>query len=79
VYHNVVAGFQSWIVVGAYVVATAMLMFHLYHGIWSALQTLGASHPRYDGLRRGGSAAISILLFLGFISVPLAVLAGILA
>ena len=78
VYHNLVAGFQAWPVVLAYGIATAMLMFHVYHGIWSGLQTLGASHPRYEGLRRGGSAAIAVLLFLGFISVPVAVLAGIL-
>jgi succinate dehydrogenase / fumarate reductase, cytochrome b subunit len=77
VYHNLVAGFQAWPVVAAYVVATAMLMFHLYHGIWSGLQTLGLSQPRYDGIRRGGSAAIAVLLFVGFISVPLGVLAGV--
>jgi succinate dehydrogenase / fumarate reductase cytochrome b subunit len=78
VYHNLVVGFRVWPVVAAYVVATAMLMFHLYHGIWSGLQTLGLSQPRYDPIRRGGSAAIAIVLFAGFVSVPLAVLAGVL-
>jgi succinate dehydrogenase / fumarate reductase cytochrome b subunit len=78
VYHNLVIGFQAWPVVLAYAVATVMLMFHLYHGIWSALQTLGASHPRYEKLRRGGSGAIAIILLAGFMSVPLAVLAGVL-
>jgi succinate dehydrogenase cytochrome b subunit len=78
VYHNLVVGFSSWPVVIAYTVATATLMFHLYHGIWSALQTLGASHPHYETLRRRGSAAIAILLFLGFTAVPVAVLTGVL-
>jgi len=78
VYHNLVVGFSAWPVVLAYAVATVMLMFHLYHGIWSALQTLGASHPRYERLRRGGSAAIAIVLLVGFLSVPLAVLTGVL-
>ena len=78
VYHNLLIGFRAWPVVAAYVFATALLMFHLYHGIWSGLQTLGMAQPRYDGVRRGGSAAIAILLFAGFISVPIAVLAGVL-
>jgi succinate dehydrogenase / fumarate reductase cytochrome b subunit len=78
VYHNLVIGFRAWPVVLAYVVATGMLMFHLYHGIWSALQTLGASHPHYDALRRRGSATIAILLFAGLAAVPLAVLTGVL-
>ena len=78
VYHNLVVGFSAWPVVVAYAIATVMLMFHLYHGIWSALQTLGASHPRYERLRRGGSAGIAIVLLAGFMSVPLAVLTGVL-
>jgi succinate dehydrogenase / fumarate reductase cytochrome b subunit len=78
VYHNLITGFRAWPVVLAYIVATAALMFHLYHGIWSALQTLGASHPRYERIRRTGSAAISIVLFIGFVAVPVGVLAGVL-
>ena len=77
VYHNLVAGFQSWPVVAAYVVATAALMFHLHHGIWSATQTLGAAHPRYDRLRRTASASVAVLLFVGFVSVPAAVVLGV--
>jgi succinate dehydrogenase / fumarate reductase cytochrome b subunit len=78
VYHNLIAGFQAWPVVAAYTFATAMLMFHLYHGIWSGLQTLGVSHPRYERLRRGGAAATAVILFVGFMAVPAAVVFGIL-
>ena len=77
VYHNLVTGFQAWPVVAAYVVATAALMFHLYHGIWSATQTLGAAHPHYDRFRRALSASVAVLLFAGFVSVPAAVLLGV--
>src|SRR5262245_53688837 len=76
VYHNVVAGFRVWPVTLVYVIATAALMLHLYHGVWSALQTLGASQPRLERLRRVGSALIAIALFVGFVSVPIAVAAG---
>ena len=78
VYHNLVAGFQTWPVVLAYVVATAALMFHLYHGIWSALQTLGLNHPQYNAWRRGIAAAVAVILFAGFATVPVAVQLGIL-
>jgi succinate dehydrogenase / fumarate reductase cytochrome b subunit len=78
VYRNLVTGFQAWPVVLAYVIATLALAFHLQHGVWSALQTLGASHPRWERARRAGAVAIAVLLFAGFVSVPLAVVLGVL-
>lgn len=78
VYHNLVTGFQDWRVVLAYAVATLALSFHLYHGAWSALQTLGAAHPRYDGYRRAGAAVVAVGVLLGFLSVPVAVITGVL-
>jgi succinate dehydrogenase / fumarate reductase cytochrome b subunit len=77
VYQNLVAGFRSWPVVITYVAATLALAFHLHHGAWSALQTLGAGHSRFDRQRRTGAAIIAIAVFVGFISVPLAVLLGV--
>src|SRR5881409_4222540 len=35
VYHNVVASFQVWPVVAAYVVAMLAVGLHIYHGLWS--------------------------------------------
>jgi len=77
-YHNVIVGFQSVIVVVAYVAAVAVLGLHLYHGIWSALQTLGLNHPKYNAWRRGIATAVAVILFVGFATVPLAVQLGIL-
>jgi succinate dehydrogenase / fumarate reductase, cytochrome b subunit len=51
--------------------------FHLSHGIWSLFQSLGFSHPRYTPKLKKFSAVFSWLLIAGFISVPIAVLAGI--
>jgi succinate dehydrogenase / fumarate reductase cytochrome b subunit len=78
VYHNLVVGFQSWPVAAVYVLATGALGFHLYHGVWSALQTLGINHARYNRYRRAVAAVVAVGLFLGFVSVPVAVLAGVL-
>jgi succinate dehydrogenase / fumarate reductase cytochrome b subunit len=75
-YENVVAGFQVPVVSIAYIVAIALLMMHLYHGLWSMFQSLGINHPRYTpGLQRF-AAVFSILLAAGYISIPVAVMAG---
>lgn len=77
VYANVVSGFQVWPVSAFYIVAMLALGLHMYHGVWSMTQTLGLSHPRYDRLRRGFAALFTGLVVAGNISIPLAVLAGI--
>ena len=75
VYHNLVAGLGG--IVGViYVVAMIMLAFHLWHGIWSMFQTLGAPEGRYGSLGRRFATIFTILVTLGFATVPLAVLTG---
>jgi succinate dehydrogenase / fumarate reductase cytochrome b subunit len=76
-YHNVVVGFQALPVVSVYFLGTVALGLHVYHGGWSALQTLGASHPTYDPWRRAAAAFFAIVLFVGFMSVPVGVQLGI--
>jgi succinate dehydrogenase cytochrome b subunit len=77
VYANVVAGFQVWPVSVFYIVSMLALGLHMYHGVWSMTQSLGLAHPRYDRLRRVFAAAITGIVVAGNISIPLAVLAGI--
>ncbi len=77
-YHNLVAGFQWWPVPIAYIVAMCALATHIYHGVWSGFQTIGANHPRYNSLRRPFAALVAMTTFLGFVSIPVSVLAGIL-
>ena len=75
-YRNVVVGFRSAPVVAVYVVALAMLCFHLYHGLWSATQTLACTNPRILKWRRPVAAAVALIICAGFVSVPVAVLTG---
>jgi len=75
-YANLVAGFQVWPVALVYIAAQVVLGMHLYHGIWSALRTLGADNPRWEPLRRGCSATLALAISLGFISIPVGVLTG---
>jgi succinate dehydrogenase / fumarate reductase, cytochrome b subunit len=77
-YHNFVAGFRSVPVSLAYIAAMIPLGFHLYHGFWSMLQTLGASNPQYNRYRRPVAAFIAVIVVLGNISFPIAVLSGLL-
>src|SRR6201997_4556505 len=76
VYHNVVAGFSVWYVSLFYIVAMACLCLHLSHGIWSMLQTLGWNNARTTWALQALSRGVALVVFVGFISVPVAVLAG---
>jgi succinate dehydrogenase / fumarate reductase cytochrome b subunit len=77
VYHNLVAGFQSWPVSIAYVLAMIPLGFHLYHGFWSMLQTFGATNPRVNRIQRPLAAVLALVVVLGNVSFPVAVLTGV--
>jgi succinate dehydrogenase / fumarate reductase cytochrome b subunit len=77
VYANVVSGFSVVWVSILYLLAMIPLGMHLYHGVWSCLQTLGASHPEYNVLRKRIAIAVALIVVAGNISFPLAVLAGI--
>jgi succinate dehydrogenase / fumarate reductase, cytochrome b subunit len=75
-YENVIAGFRVWWVSGVYVVGVVALGMHLYHGLWSAMQTLGMNNAKYNLYRRPGAAAIAILITIGYLTIPLGVLFG---
>ena len=77
VYRNVVEGFQNPLIAGVYIVGNVALGFHIFHGIFSAFQTLGANHPRYNTYRRDAAIAISAAITIGNLSFPISVLAGI--
>jgi succinate dehydrogenase / fumarate reductase cytochrome b subunit len=79
VYHNVTSGFQVWYVSAFYIVAMIALLAHLYHGAWSMFQSVGLNHPKYNRLVRAFTTIITIVVVLGFISIPVAVLLGFIA
>ncbi len=78
-YHNVITGFSSQVwAAPVYIVAVAALGTHLYHGVWSAMQTLGINTRRTEKLFRGIAVLSGVGLFAGFATVPIVVLLGIL-
>jgi len=77
IYHNFVTGFQSVPASLFYIFAMLALGLHLRHGVWSMCQTLGVSHPRYIRLAHAAAWIFAVLIVVGNISFPIAVLAGI--
>jgi succinate dehydrogenase / fumarate reductase, cytochrome b subunit len=76
VYHNVVSGFQVWWVSAWYIFSMILLGFHLRHGLWSMFQSVGVNQPRHTPALQRAALWIAILITLGYISIPIAVLAG---
>lgn len=76
VFANLQRAFDTWPLVALYVVCMAVVSFHLYHAVWSAFQTLGLDNPdRNRGLRLV-AAALAVLIFAGFVTVPVSFWAG---
>ena len=78
-YANLVEGLSNPLVAGFYVLAMIAICVHLYHGLWSMLQTVGAAHPKYREFRRPAAVLLALVVSLGFITIPVSVLAGVLA
>ena len=76
-YHNVVSAFSVWWVALFYIGANLLLAFHLYHGVWSLFQSMGWDHPQWGPWRRRLALLIAVVVGAGNISIPLAVLAGV--
>lgn len=76
VFHNVTAGFSVWWVSAWYIFALILLGMHLRHGLWSMFQSLGLNHPRHTPVLKQAALWIAVLITAGYISIPVAVLAG---
>jgi succinate dehydrogenase / fumarate reductase cytochrome b subunit len=76
VFAMMVAGFSRPLISAFYLVAMALLCLHLSHGAGAMFQSLGwkneARGPLIDRLAR----AVAWLIFLGYASIPIAILLG---
>ena len=78
VYKMVVAGFSCKPVAVFYIISMLLLCLHLSHGVSSVFQTLGLRNERWRGRLDVLALAYAWIVALGFISIPLAVLTGVL-
>lgn len=75
-YQNLVAGFSITWVALFYIAANLALGLHLYHGLWSMFQSLGWNNPRFNAWRRHFATAFAVIITVGNISFPIAVMTG---
>lgn len=78
VFHMVVFSFQKVGIVAIYVVAMIALALHLSHGIQSFFQTLGLNTQDLLQSFVKAAAIIAAVLFIGYVSIPIVILIGIL-
>jgi succinate dehydrogenase / fumarate reductase cytochrome b subunit len=79
VYDNVVADFSRWYITLAYTLAVVAVGFHVRHGVWSALQTLGRSSGPCQTRYKAIALVFAVVLTAGFLAVPFAVQFGLVA
>jgi succinate dehydrogenase / fumarate reductase cytochrome b subunit len=75
VYRMLVLGFQKPLVSGFYLLAVGLLSLHLSHGLSAMFQSLGITRFSREGRDRFAKL-VGVLIFLGYASIPLAVLFG---
>src|SRR3954464_7169716 len=76
VYSMMVYGFQNVWVSAFYVIGLFLLTLHLTHGSSSFFQSLGLNNKRRAPRLAWGGRVLAWLLFLGYVSIPIAVLLG---
>jgi succinate dehydrogenase / fumarate reductase cytochrome b subunit len=77
VYAMLIAGFSQPFLTGLYVVAQIFLGLHISHAVTSMLQTLGLKNPKNENYVRLAGPVLATLIFVGYVSIPLAVLFGV--
>ncbi|MBY0587816.1 succinate dehydrogenase cytochrome b subunit [bacterium] len=77
VYSMIIKGFSQPFLVGLYIVAQVFLWLHLSHAVSSMLQTLGLKNPRNEKLLDLAGPVLATIIFVGYVSIPLAVLLGV--
>jgi len=78
IYRMMIIGFSNSWVSGFYVLSIGLLCIHLGHGVGAMFQSLGLKNQTYTGAIVRFSIIAAAIIFLGYISIPLAVLAGVL-
>ena len=76
IYNNVVNGFSVPWVSSLYIASQMVLGVHLYHGAWSLLQSVGISNTLKNERWRSGAQALALAIVVANITIPLAVVFG---
>jgi len=79
VYDNVIASLERWPVFLLYLAAQGALALHVWHGAWSLFQSVGINNPRFNHWRRNFATALAAIVAIGYLTVPLGVMFGIIS
>jgi len=69
-YRLVYLSFQNPAMVVGYVAFMAILGFHLFHGVWSAFQSLGLHGPKFTPFIQTVGFVLAMILAAGFLVMP---------
>lgn len=76
IFKMMVVGFNNPWVSGFYILGIGLLCLHLSHGLSSMFQSLGWRTDAYRNCLDRGARAVALLIFLGYTSIPVAILCG---
>jgi succinate dehydrogenase / fumarate reductase cytochrome b subunit len=76
-YDNLVHSFDRPWVSAFYILAMLLLGLHLSHGLWLAVNDLGATGHRLRQVSVAAAGVVALAVMVGNISVPIAVLTGV--
>ena len=76
IFKMMVVGFNNPWVSGFYVLGVALLCLHLSHGVSSMFQSLGLKNKVYGPCLDKFARVLAVLIFLGYSSIPIAILLG---
>jgi succinate dehydrogenase / fumarate reductase cytochrome b subunit len=78
VYAMLVRGFNNPFASGFYILGMFLLCSHLSHGFGSFFQTMGLNSQRLAPVLVNGGRILAWLIFVGYVSIPIAVMTGLL-
>ena len=76
IFKMMVVGFRNGWVSAFYIVGMALLCLHLSHGTSSMFQSIGWKNTAYGPLLDRLARIIAVVIFIGYVSIPVAILAG---
>jgi succinate dehydrogenase / fumarate reductase cytochrome b subunit len=76
IFKMMVVGFSNIWVSVFYIVGMALLCLHLSHGASSMFQSMGWKSPVYGPFLDKTARWVAVLIFLGYVSIPVAILLG---
>jgi succinate dehydrogenase / fumarate reductase cytochrome b subunit len=76
VHRMVIAGFSRPLVSAFYLLGVGFLCLHLHHGVRAMFQSLGFKNQAWAGAINRLAVALAWGLFVGYVSIPAAVLLG---